>query len=137
MNMLNITSQLIEHEGLVNKVYICPAGKLTIGVGRNLEDRGLTDLESLFLLNNDIVSLNNELSIKLPFYKDLDDVRQGVLINMAFNMGIYGLLKFKNTLKLIEEQNYLFASDEMLDSKWARQVPNRAKELANLMKGGK
>lgn len=148
MFLNRITKQLIKHEGLQTKIYKCPAGKLTIGVGRNLEDRGITKQEAEYLLNNDILTTHNELSCSLKFYDELDDVRQEVLINMAFQMGVQGLLKFKKTLDYIRqalfvqscgvlEHDYFdLASDEMMDSQWALQTPNRARELSNLMKGG-
>lgn len=131
-----IQGLLIKHEGLQTKVYTCPAGKLTIGIGRNLEDRGITEIEAEYLLNNDIVHCHNQLSSSLPFYDKLDDIRQEVLINMCFQMGLYGLLKFKNTLSFIEQGNYVNASAEMLNSKWALQTPNRAKELSKILERG-
>lgn len=130
-----IEKQLLKHEGLRLKPYHCPANKLTIGIGRNLEDRGITEQEAKFLLINDISSIHEKLNYILPFYKDLDDSRQEVLINMAFNLGVAGLLKFKKTLGFIQYTLFKEASQEMLDSRWARQVGNRAIELSNLMKG--
>ena len=127
---------LIKHEGLRTKVYTCPANKLTIGVGRNLEDRGITKKEALYLLNNDIVECDNKLSLKLPFYDSLDDVRQEVLINMCFQLGFIGLSKFKKTLKYINDFDFEKASQEMLDSAWAKQTPNRANELAQILRKG-
>lgn len=130
-----ITNQLVRHEGLQTKVYMCPANKLTIGVGRNLEDRGITEKEAMYLLNNDILEVHNQLSCKYPFYDTLDDKRQEVLINMAFQLGLSGLSEFKKTLELIEKGLYKSASQEMLNSNWAKQTPKRALELSNLMKG--
>lgn len=130
-----ITNQLVRHEGLQTKIYTCPANKLTIGVGRNLEDRGITEKEAMYLLNNDILKTHNELSCSYSFYDILDDTRQEVLINMAFQLGMSGLAEFKKTLSFIEKGMYKSASIEMLNSKWAKQTPNRALELSNLMKG--
>ncbi len=135
MYLDRITNQLIRHEGLQTKIYTCPANKLTIGVGRNLEDRGITENEAKYLLNNDIMQTHNELSCKYPFYDMLDDTRQEVLINMAFQLGLNGLSKFKKTLEFIEKGMYKSASEEMLNSNWAKQTPNRVYELSNLMKG--
>ena len=90
-----IISILKRQEGLRNKVYTCPAGKLTIGIGRNLEDRGITDDEANFLLDNDVSDIHFKLAKKLEFYNDLDSVRQEVLLNMSFQMGIGGMLKFR------------------------------------------
>ncbi len=136
MNRELLKLQLINHEGLSLKPYQCPANKLSIGIGRNLEDRGITQDEAIYLLNNDINLSNDELTRTFPFYKDLSDTRQNVLINMHVNLGLPTLLKFKKFIKNLEDKNYLFASDEMLDSRWAKQVGNRAIELSNLMKGG-
>jgi lysozyme len=135
MYLDRITNQLVRHEGLQLKVYTCPANKLTIGVGRNLEDRGITEKEAFYLLHDDIVQTHNELSCKYPFYDTLDDTRQEVLINMAFQLGLNGLSKFKKTLEYIEKGMYKSASEEMLNSNWAKQTPKRAYELSNLMKG--
>lgn len=131
-----ITSQLEKHEGLQLKIYFCTKGKSTIGIGRNLDDRGISEDEARYMLNNDIVDMNNKLSSCLPFYDALDDARQEVLINMAFNLGVHGLLKFKKTLQFIEDGEYEKASVEMLDSKWSTEVHNRANELSQIMKGG-
>jgi lysozyme len=130
---LQINQMLIEHEGFEHKVYTCSAGKPTIGVGRNLEDKGLSTDEIYYLLENDINYFELELKEKLCWFKNLTINRQDVLVDMAFNLGISGLLKFKNTLRLIEEGNYELAAKEMLKSKWATQVKNRAKHLSIMM----
>ena len=128
--------QLRLHEGERLKPYRCTAGKLTIGVGRNLEDRGITAEESAYLLNNDIEREWKALTTSLPWVTGLNDVRQRVLLDMSFNLGIVGLLKFKNTLATIERGEYARAADMMLDSLWARQVGNRAKRLSQMMRTG-
>jgi lysozyme len=128
--------QLRLHEGERLKPYRCTAGKLTIGVGRNLEDRGITAEESAYLLNNDIEREWKALTTNLPWVTGLNDVRQRVLLDMAFNLGIGGLLKFKNTLATIQKGDYARAADMMLDSLWARQVKGRATRLAQMMRTG-
>ena len=128
--------QIKKHEGLELKVYTCTAGRLTIGYGRNLEDRGITEEEALYLLRNDIEKITKRLKKEIKFFDTLNEPRQWVLINMAYNMGVTGLLKFKNTLKNIENEKYIEASNQMLDSKWAKQVKGRAQELAAQMAGG-
>lgn len=135
MKLLSITNQLVKHEGMKTELYKCTANKLTIGVGRNLEDRGITEKEAMYLLNNDINEVHNKLQFEYKFYDELDDTRQEILINMAFQLGIKGLSKFKQTIEHIRNKDYVKASEEMLNSKWAFQTPNRAKELSNLMKG--
>ena len=129
--------QLRLHEGERLKPYRCTAGKLTIGVGRNLEDRGITAAESAYLLGNDIDSHWRELVRALPWVERLDEVRQRVLLDMAFNLGIGGLLGFKNTLATIKAGDYQKAAAMMLDSKWARQVGRRADRLSGMMASGK
>jgi lysozyme len=129
--------QLRLHEGERLKPYRCTAGKLTIGVGRNLEDRGITAQESAYLLGNDIDSHWHELVKAIPWVERLDEVRQRVLLDMAFNLGITGLLGFKNTLATIKAGDFEKAGTMMLDSKWARQVGRRADRLATMMATGK
>jgi lysozyme len=131
-----LLEQLIRHEGLKLKPYYDTVGKLTIGIGRNLDDYGITKEEALYLCKNNILQCIAELESSLPFFSTLDEVRQDVLVNMTFNLGIFGLLKFKNTLSSIERGDYNSASMAMLDSKWAKQVGNRAVELAEQMKTG-
>lgn len=131
-----LIQQLRRHEGERLKPYRCTAGKLTIGVGRNLDDRGITAEESVYLLNNDIDRVWTELNARLPWVAGLSDVRQRVLLDMAFNLGIDGLLKFRNTLIRVEAGNYQKAGEMMLDSLWAQQVGMRAQRLAKMMQTG-
>lgn len=131
-----LREQLIRHEGVRLKPYRCTAGKLTIGVGRNLDDVGISKEEALYLLDNDIAKAESTLLQALPWVKDLDEQRRNVLINMTFNMGIDGLLGFKNTLSLIQAKRYEEAAKNMLQSKWAMQVGNRAVYLAKVMDTG-
>lgn len=129
--------QLRLHEGERLKPYRCTAGKLTIGVGRNLEDRGITREEAAYLLANDIAAEERELLRALPWVAKLDEVRQRVLLDMAFNMGVVGLLAFKRTLATIQAGDYQRAAAMMLDSKWAGQVGQRAERLSRMMATGK
>ena len=132
-----MTRQLRLHEGERLKPYRCTAGKLTIGVGRNLEDRGITAAESAMLLANDIAREETELVRALPWVAQLDEVRQRVLLDMSFNLGLAGLLGFKNTLAAIQAGDYQRGATMMLDSKWARQVGGRAERLSRMMATGK
>ena len=136
MDIDRLIAQLKVHEGVRSKVYLDTEGIETIGVGRNLRDRGLSDDEIEFLLANDIRDFQEEVDRTFGWWSDLDDVRQRVIVDMAFNMGRGSLSKFKNTLGHIEAGRYEEASVEMLDSKWARQVGNRAQCLSNMMKTG-
>lgn len=136
---MNIVEQLRRDEGVERSAYKDSLGYLTIGVGRLIDPRkgaGLRDNEIDFLLQNDIKEKEAELKSRIRFYSTLDDARKGVLLNMAFNLGVDGLLKFKNTLGLIESGKYKEASVEMLNSVWAKQVGDRANRLAKQMLTG-
>ncbi len=136
--MNRIKEQLVRHEGLRLKPYHCTAGKLTIGYGRNLDDCGISQTEAYVLLKNDIQNCEKQLLDEIPeIYNGLDEVRQSVLINMCFNLGIKGLLDFNNTLAFIKAGDWERAANNMLASKWAKQVGMRAIELSELMGKGK
>ena len=136
--MNRIKAQLIRHEGLRLKPYRCTAGKLTIGIGRNLDDRGISQKEAYAMLERDIQDCEQWLIDEIPeVYNKLDEVRQSVLLNMCFNLGIKGLLEFKNTLAFIDAGDWERAANGMLASKWAKQVGRRAIELSELMRKGK
>ena len=133
-----ISERLIEtlkrHEGLRLKVYTCPAGKLTVGYGRNLEDRGITEEEADYLLINDIRCVEDALVRALPCFEKLPEAAQEVLINMGFQMGVAGVLGFRKTLEHLKGGRYHEASFEMLNSSWAMQTPRRAGELAEIIR---
>jgi len=131
-----LEDQLIDHEGLELKPYRCTAEKLTIGVGRNIEDRGITEDEARYLLKNDIKIVEDELLEKKPVVAGLDAVRQRVLVDMGFNLGIPTLLKFQNMWTAIEEEDFETAADEAMDSRWAKQVGRRAERLCQAMSTG-
>ncbi len=135
-NVTALEDQLIDHEGLELKPYHCTADKLTIGVGRNIQDRGITEDEARYLLKNDIKIVENELCKVHECVEDLDAVRQLILMDMAFNMGVPRLCKFKKMWNAIYERNFEAASMEMMDSRWARQVGRRAVILSDAMKSG-
>ena len=132
-----VKEQLLRHEGLKLKPYRCPAGKLTIGVGRNLDDNGISQKEAFVLLENDILRCESQLLDHIPIaYSDLNETRKSVLLNMCFNLGISGLLEFKNTLAFIGAGDFERAANNMLASRWAKQVGRRAIELSELMRKG-
>ena len=136
MKLDSLISQLISDEGIRLKPYRDSLGVLSIGIGRNLDDVGITQDEAMLLLQNDIRKAYADLTTALPWVQTLDDVRQNVLIAMTFNMGIGGLLKFKNTLGMIQRHEYNQAASAMLQSLWATQVGARAKRLADQMRTG-
>lgn len=137
MNIDRLKKALVRHEGLKLKPYTCTAGKLTIGVGRNIQDVGISNEEAMMLLNNDIENIVKDLNRALPWWQNIYDCRKEVIANMVFNMGISTVLTFKNTLQAVKDGKYSEAAKMMLQSKWASQVGNRAKELAAQMETGK
>lgn len=133
--MKQLIAMLKRHEGRNLKPYKCPAGKLTIGYGRNIEDNGISEIEAMVMLRNDIEQCYEELNV-FSWFADLDQVRQEALIDMLFNLGLPTFLEFKKTLKFVAEGKYSQAAEEMLRSKWADQVGDRAKELAYMVDTG-
>jgi len=130
-----LIQMLVRHEGVRLKVYTCPAGKLTIGVGRNLEDAGISEGEAMHMLHSDIASARRKLEANI-WYTQLNSNRQAVIINMVINMGYKRFLGFKHMILALAKQDYKKASEEMLNSKWAAQVKGRATELAEMMLKG-
>lgn len=130
----SIEDQLILHEGLRLKPYRCTEGKLTIGVGRNLDDRGINKAEALYMLDTDINLVKGALGYQ--WYHDMDPVRKKVIIDMVFNLGLNGFLQFQKMIKALQTGDYLTASKEMLDSKWANQVGSRAVRLSKMLATG-
>lgn len=138
MDKTRLMAQLSIDEGRRNKLYKDTAAppKLTIGVGRNIEDRGLRDDEINLMLSNDIDEAAVIARLLCPVFDKLGDVRQEVLINMAFNMGAPRLAGFKKMLAAIATFNYQEAADQMEDSAWYRQVGARADRLSKAMRTG-
>lgn len=135
----NLIRQLRDEEGEVLHVYQDHLGYWTIGVGHLVDKRKggrISARVSEFILNEDIDSATSELDERLPWWRKLDEARQAVLLGMAFQMGIDGLLGFKNTLKMVEAGDYDGAGKGMLNSLWARQTPERAKRMSDQMKTG-
>jgi len=149
--MSDLRSQLVLHEGLKTELYRCTAGYLTIGVGHNIDSNGLPPLMrkwldehgsithdmAMKLLDQDIAVCEAELDRYHPWWRTMSEIRQRVLLDMCFNMGIETLGTFKNTLKAMREMRYSDAADGMLKSKWATQVKGRAIRLAKMMKTGR
>ena len=127
---------LIQHEGLQLKPYMDSSNKLTIGVGRNLDDTGISRDEALLLLHNDINRVETGLDKTIPWWRNLSENRQKVLVSMAFNLGLDGLMRFNRMLAALQDGDYSAAAEEMLASKWAAQVGVRAVELADMMENG-
>lgn len=136
MDMSKLIDTLRRHEGVKNTLYKCTSDKWTIGVGRNLEDVGLSEEEIDFLLLNDIIRTKDLMDNYMPWHKDLDEVRQEALINFVFNVGIGTAMKFKNGMSSLEEGDYPSAAAHMLDSAWAKQVGDRAIEITQMIETG-
>lgn len=130
-----LAEMLKRHEGRRLKPYRDTVGKLTIGYGRNLEAVGITQDEAELMLQNDIGSAEKHL-LTVDEYRELDSIRQAVLVNMCFNLGFHGLMGFRNMWRAIRRRDWDRASAEMLNSKWARQVGVRAVELSEIMRAG-
>lgn len=131
----SIEALLERHEGLRLKPYLCTAGKLTIGIGRNLDDRGITEDEARYLLRNDIAKALASLRHE-PYWLDLNEPRQAVLIDMVVNLGWAGWSQFKNMRAALNRLDYLGASYEMRNSKWYTQVGSRGIRLRQMMESG-
>ena len=134
--MTELIEQLKRHEGIKLTPYKCTSDKLTIGVGRNLEDVGISEAEAEILLQNDIQRAVTQLKERFPWTLELDEVRFAALINFTFNVGIGTVSKFKNAMALLKVKNYDMAADEFLQSRWAKQVGQRAIEVTDQIRTG-
>ena len=135
----NLIKQLRDEEGEVLSAYQDHLGFWTIGVGHLIDKRkggGISAYISAMLLEDDIADKAGDLDKSLPWWRDLNDARQAVLLGMAFQMGINGLLGFKNTLAMVKSGNYAGAANRMLNSLWAKQTPARAKRMSEQMRTG-
>lgn len=156
-NVSHLLDKVIQHEGMVLTVYQDTLGIDTIGIGRNLRDRGIskeeleymdiphidlvyrdgiTEADARYLAMNDIKIVEQELVAVHPCVENLDAIRQMILVDMAYNMGVPRLSKFKKMWYAIHEGHFDAASYEMIDSRWATQVGNRAHKLAEAMRTG-
>jgi len=132
---MSVIDDLKVHEGFRAKPYRCSEGFLTIGYGLNL-DAGITREEAEMILEHRVGILQEVLAVRLHWWRRLTQSRQDVLTNMAYNLGLDGLMKFKVTLEMIGREDYAEASKQMLKSKWAKQVGGRAIWLSNKMREG-
>jgi lysozyme len=140
---MNLREHLIAHlrreEGEVLSVYKDHLGYLTIGVGRLIDKRkggGISPEESAYLLSNDIARIDADLRSRLEWFGTLDEPRQGALISMAFQMGVDGLMQFKNTLAAVRDERYEHAAELARQSLWAKQTPERARRVCAQLASG-
>lgn len=136
MNKDALAAQLAIDEDVRLKPYKDTVGKLTIGVGRNLDDVGISKSEAMMMLGADIDRACADLDRSIPWWRSMSDRRQQALCNMAFNMGTHKLLGFVNTLRMMQSGDYNGAANEMLNSLWAKQVGARSERLAQMMREG-
>lgn len=130
---LAIAEALIkQHEGLSLTPYKCPAGRLTIGYGRNLEDKGLSVSECEHLLANDIYECEADLR-RFPYWARLNDRQKAGLLNLRYNVGGAGYRSFKRMNAALEAENFEQAAAEVIQSKYAEQVGRRAQDIADLL----
>lgn len=123
------------HEGLKLKPYRDTKGVLTIGVGRNLEAKGISQDEALFMLRNDIREAVGQLE-QYDWYSKLDPIRQKVIVDMCFNLGLDGLLRFRKMIAAVEAGDFRAAADQMVNSAWYQQVGARSRRLERMMRTG-
>jgi len=133
MDVDKLKDQLIQAEGMELKSYTCSQGYITLGVGRNVEELGITEDEARYLLDNDILRVSRELDNNIPWWRDLSEVRQRIFVDMCFNLGISRFLQFKLALQAAKDGRYEDCAEEMMDSRWARQVGTRATRLSEAM----
>lgn len=136
MDIEALKTELKRDEGVELKPYTDTVGKLTIGVGRNLDDVGITISEADFLLGDDIERVTAELNRTVPWWSELPEGPSRALANMCFNMGWPRLSGFKKMLAALERGDYETAAKEALDSQWAGQVGNRAQRIAAQIREG-
>lgn len=133
---VKLKGMLIEDEDCKLFPYTDTTNHLSIGVGRNLSERGISSNEAMQMLDNDIMYFTAKLDSLFDFFSQLDDNRKIVLINICFNVGVNGFLGFSRMLQFVKERDFEKASHEILQSKAASQCPNRYQRLAYVMKTG-
>jgi lysozyme len=132
--MTDVQTMLVQQEGLRLRVYIDTKGKATIGVGRNLVDKGISKDEATMLLNNDIADAITDVRYSCSVYDQLSRPRQLVMISLAMNLGRAGLNGFIHFLNFLHQGNYDEAADALMDSEAARDLPKRYQPLAAMMR---
>jgi lysozyme len=143
--MLTINEKLFERvkakieleEGSENKMYRCPAGFNTIGIGHNLAANPISDNAIDVIFRDDLSNVVRELDEYFPWWVNAPEDVRVVLMDLTFNMGMPTLRKFKNTMKMIERGEYMRASYALLNSRYAKQVKNRANRNAVMLRNAK
>lgn len=133
---MDVAELIKEHEGLMLKPYQCSANRTTIGYGRNLEDRGISLNEAEYMLGNDISSAREALVSNLPWFVQLDEVRQAAMVDLVYNMGWPRLAGFRKFLACMTRGDYAGAGAELVDSKWYTQVGRRGPRIVKMIQLG-
>ena len=134
MDMVAVRNRLMEHEGIELKPYRCTSDKLTIGVGRNIEDRGISMETAMQMLDEDIDIVMDELQKAVPGWEDMPSNFREALVDLAFNMGVPRLMQFKKMLASLAAGDGDNGAVELLDSRYANQVGKRAHNIAALLR---
>lgn len=135
LDIQKMVDELKRDEGFKGLVYTCTAGKQTIGYGQNIEDNPIPEYIAEAWLNHDIREIEERLC-DFEWFAPMPDARQRVIVNMAFNLGLNGMLGFKKMIAAIKIGDYEQAGEEMINSRWYVQVGDRAKRLVLMMKKG-
>lgn len=133
--MQDIINSIKAHEGYEPMVYKCTEGHDTIGIGFKVADLKLSEEVCDLIMAEILDDLISRIERKISWFRYTEDKVRLVIVNMSYQMGLSGVLKFKRALAAMEIKNWEMAADEMLDSLWAKQTPNRANELADIIRG--
>lgn len=134
--MNQLLHQIKRHEGFSGKPYLDTVGRTTIGYGRNLDARPLTEDEGARLLEQDLLRLETRLDLAVREMESYCLARRAALVNMAYNLGVRGLFGFRKMWRAIDRGDWEEAADEALDSRWAVQVKVRALDIAHMLRSG-
>ena len=134
---MSLLDNIKESEGFRSTVYKCTAGHDTIGYGFAIKDLHLTKDDCDMILERKIAELKIRVNNKFPFLADLPEEVQDVVIECCYQLGVSGFSNFKKTIEYLMQKDFENAGIEMLDSRWAKQTPNRAKKLSDIVKYAK
>ena len=134
---MSLLDNIKESEGFRSSVYKCTAGHDTIGYGFAIKDLYLTEEDCDRILERKIAELKIRVNNKFPFLADLPEAVQDVVIECCYQLGVSGFSNFKKTIEYLMQKDFENAGIEMLDSRWAKQTPNRAKKLSDIVKYAK
>ena len=133
---MNVADLIRGHEGCELRMYICPAGKHTVGVGHNLDDNPISQAAADQILADDIAACRRQLTFNLHWFTELDEVRQAAMLDLCFNLGWAGLGRFRRFLHWMEQKDWSKAAAELVASRWYNQVGNRAPRVKAMIETG-